>query len=269
MGRSIRRVVGRDLRGALDDDIAASGLEAPVDDRSPVSGADLSELPDVVQGYLHATGTVGRAPVRSLRSHFRGEFRMRPNQRFMRCETWQYNSARPVARLFHMRIDFLGLVPMVGSDRYIGGQGRMLGKLLGLVTVADGSGPEFDAGELVTFLNDAVFFAPSMLLTLDVGWEAVDDRSFDVTLTDAGRTVRARVFLGDDGLPSDFSTEDRYADLPEGLVRTRWSTPISGWAERTDGRLMPAVGEAIWHLPAGEFTYARLRFDPESIDLNV
>lgn len=66
------------------------------------------------------------------------------------------------------------------------GRGRMHGRLLGLVTVADGSGPEYDASELVTLLNDAVIFAPSMLLRLPVSWSAASDRSFDVALADRG-----------------------------------------------------------------------------------
>ena len=40
--------------------------------------------------------------------------------------------------------------------------GKALG--LGLVTVADGAGPEFDIGELSTWLDDAVLLTPGMLL---------------------------------------------------------------------------------------------------------
>ena len=50
---------------------------------------------------------------------------------------------------------------MTGRDAYVHGHGRMHGKLAGLVTVADAAGPENDVSELVTYLNDAVFFAPS------------------------------------------------------------------------------------------------------------
>jgi hypothetical protein len=49
-----------------------------------------------------------------------------------------------------MRIDFAGVLPMFGVDVYRAGQARMHGKLLGLITVADGSGPEFDLSELTT-----------------------------------------------------------------------------------------------------------------------
>ena len=98
----------------------------------------------------------------------------------MPCEAWQYNCNQPITRLFHMRIDFLHVVPMVGRDSYVAGHGAMRGKVLGLVTVADGSGPEFDLGELVTYLNDALVLAPSMLLEDTTVWTAVDDDSFDI-----------------------------------------------------------------------------------------
>jgi hypothetical protein len=59
---------------------------------------------------------------------------------------------------------------MFGVDLYQAGPGRMRGKLLGMITVADGSGQEFDLGELTTYLNDALMRAPSMLLTPAVTW---------------------------------------------------------------------------------------------------
>lgn len=76
--------------------------------------------------------------------------------------------------------------------------------------------------------------APSMLLSPAVRWSAgPDDRSFVLDFTDAGRTVRAEVLLDSRGAPRDFRTDDRYADLPGGLVRARWSTPVGGWTIRS------------------------------------
>jgi len=210
-------------------------------------------------------GVVGRPRDRWFRAHLRGRFRMRPGQKYMPCESWQFNSGTEIARLFHMRIDFAGFVPMVGRDSYVRGEGRMHGKLLGLVTVADGHGPETDMSELTTYLNDAVMMAPSMLLRPEVTWSAVDESSFDVALTDAGATVTARVALDERGAPRDFSTTDRYADLPGGPVRAEWTTPIDGWT-RANGRPVPTVGSAVWHLPAGPFTYAEFTFGPDAIE---
>jgi hypothetical protein len=69
------------------------------------------------------------------------------------------------ARVYYLRIYFAGVLPMFGLDVYRAGQGRMHGELRGLITVADGSGPEFDLSELTTYVNDALIFAPSRLLT--------------------------------------------------------------------------------------------------------
>jgi hypothetical protein len=135
----------------------------------------------------------------------------------------------------------------------------MHGKLLGVVTVARSDGPETDLSELVTYLNDAVLLAPSMLLRLQTSFAPVDDRSFDVTLVDAGQTVTARVFLDDDGRPTNFSTTDRYADLPGGLVRAEWTTPIDGWQSDGD-RFIPTRGSAVWHLPQGPLNYIELNY---------
>jgi hypothetical protein len=258
-------LLGRELPERLDRDARALGAPAPT---NVVTGDEVAGLPATVQRYLRFMGVVGRPAVASFRAHLRGEFRMRPGQRFKRADVWQYNTAAPIARVFWMRIDMAGgLLPMVGRDSYLEGRGRMLGKLFDTVVVADGEGEPFDIGELTTWLNDAVLMAPSMLLRAPVSFQEVDDSSFALSLTDAGRTVSARVVLDERGAPVDFRTEDRYADLPGGPVRMPWSTPTDGWQE-VDGRHIPTRGSAVWHLPEGEFTYAVFEFSPDSVEWN-
>jgi hypothetical protein len=227
---------------------------------------DAAVLPPVVARYLRAMGVVGRPPAWSLRAHWSGRFRLGPDKPWLPCDAWQYNSAVEIARLFRMRLLVGRVLPMWGWDTYRGGTGGMLGKALGLVTVADGSGPEFDVGELTTWLNDAVLLAPGMLLSAPVTWEATGGDSFRVSLTDAGRTVGAEVFLDDDGRPRDFRSEDRYADLPGGPVRALWSTPVAGWTV-VDGRPRVTGGAAVWHLPDGEFRYGELRLLDLALDV--
>lgn len=107
-----------------------------------------------------------------------------------------------------------------------------------------------------------------MLLRPNVSFAPVDGRSFDVTLIEAGQTVTARVFLDDDGRPVNFSTTDRYADLPGGLVRAEWTTPIEGWTPDAD-RLIFTRGSAIWHLPEGPLPYLDFRMSPGAVRYNV
>lgn len=261
-----------DLRTRLLQAEAAAGLPtgppAGTDATAPVTEDDLATLPAPVVRYLRFMGVPGRPRDWSFRTRFRGRFRLRPGQRWMPLDAWQYNGAVDVVRIFEMRLRFAGLVPMVGSDTYLRGHGRMLGKLANVVTVADGQGPEFDIGELSTWVNDAVLLAPSMLLGPATEWAEVQDRSFDVTFSDAGLTVRARVSLDERGAPVNFSTTDRYAALPGGPVQARWTTPITGWGE-VGGRPLPTGGAAIWHLEDGDFTYAEARFVPGTVEYNV
>jgi len=134
--------------------------------------------------------------------------------------------------------------------------------------LAHTQGPETDRSELVTYLNDAVLMAPSMLLRPNVSFAPVDDHSFDVTLVDAGMTVTARVLLDDHGRPVNFTTSDRYADLPGGLVRAEWTTPIDGWQPDVD-RFIFTRGHAIWNLPEGPLDYLDCSMSPGGVRYNV
>lgn len=263
------------LRSTFMRELSAIGLPArpgPDFDLSPITDADLEPLPETARRYLRFMKVVGRPRDWSFRLGLTGRFRRSRDEAWMRCEAWQYDTRLALARVFHMRIRFLGFVPIVGRDTYVGGHGRMLIRLLDLVTVGDGTGEAYDVGELVTWLNDAVLIAPTMLLAPGVRWSEVDTRSFDLSLTEHGRTVRGRVFVDDRGAPVDFETTDRfYADPkdPSKLTRCRWSTPVDGFQD-VGGRRLPTRGTAVWH-PAGEddLPYIDFTFDPAILAFNV
>lgn len=259
--RRTRQRLAEDVRSMERDDRSHSS--------EPVTDADLEPLPEPAQRYLRWARVLGRPRDRAFTARFVGRFRMRPDQRWMPYRSWQFNATDPVTRLIHMRVDVAGVVPMFGTDSYLDQRGRMHGKVLGLVTVADGAGPEFDMGELVTYVNDAAMLAPSMLLTPRCEWTPVDDDSFDLTFTDDNNTVRARMFVDDDGRLLDFRTDDRWFAGVDPPVRTTWSTPIERWTTRRDGRPIPASGSAVWHLPDAEFTYVRGAFDPELVQFDT
>jgi hypothetical protein len=253
----------------FDRQLAALDLRIDPGDRSPVTDDDLAPLPEPAQRWLRAAGVVGRPRDGSLRVRFRGRFRMRAGQPLMPFEAWQYDLARPVARLMSMRLMAAGVVPMFGTDTYVGGTGRMFGKVLGLVTVADGKGPEFDVGELATWVNDAALLAPSMLLVPAATWTAVDDRRFDLTYTDGASTVTSRLEVGGDDLLCGFRTEDRWYAGVDPPVRAPWRTPIAGWRTTADGRVVATGGGATWELPDGDLTYIEGQWLPDTLRFDV
>jgi hypothetical protein len=165
---------------------------------------------------------------------------------------------------------FFGVVPVLGRDTYADGKGRMLIRLLDLITVGDGKGEAYDIGELVTYLDDGIMIAPAMLLVPEVHWSEVDESSFDVTLTDHGRAVSARVFLDERGAPTNFETTDRFYSDPKDpakVTRCKWTTPIEGWQE-IGGRHLPTRGQAVWHPPEGELAYADFAFEAATLRWN-
>ena len=255
-------------------ELAALGLPAapgPDFDRAPVSEADLQPLPETARRYLRFMRVVGRPRDWSFRLRFTGRFRRSREDAWMTCEAWQYNTSVALARIFHIRLRFFGLVPVLGRDTYVNGRGRMFIRLLDRFTVGDGTGEAYDIGELVTYLNDAVLLAPALLLAPNVRWSEVDARSFDVELTDHGRTVKARVSIDDRGAPVDFETTDRfYSDRNDAskVTRCRWTTPVDGYQDVGDRRL-PTRGQAVWHPPEGELVYADFTLDPATVAFNV
>jgi hypothetical protein len=261
-------ILGLGARRRFERRLAGLDLHHGDDPGPPVTESDLVGLPEPARRYLRAMGVVGRRRDRWFRARFRGGFRMKPGQAWMPYESWQYDAADPVTRVVDMRIDAAGVLPMFGTDTYLAGEGRMRGRLFGLVTVAEGGGREFDLGELVTYLNDAAMLAPSMLLTPNVQWMPHDQRSFDVTITDRGNTVSARFFVDPTGRLIDFRTDDRWYAGSTPPRRTTWSTPIDGWTTLAGGRPVPTDGSATWHLPEGEFSYVRGSFDPSSIEFD-
>jgi hypothetical protein len=264
--RRLRRALGRDLRStALEQARSIIGHREPPD-ATPVTEADLADLPEPARRYLRFMGVIGRARDWSFQARFRGRFR-RGRGQWMRCDAWQFDSVSPITRVFHMRIDFAGFLPMVGRDVYAHGRGSMKGSLVGMIKVADGEGVEFDIGELTTYVNDALLLAPSMLLVPSTTWSPVDDGAFDVTVADAGHTVTGRVFVDEIGAIRDFETTDRFCDLPDGMQRARWTTPVEGWTTY-GGRPLPTRCGAIWHLDDGPLPYIEGVFVPGSVTYN-
>lgn len=253
-------------------EVRTLGLPSGPGSSDPVGEEDLVALPVVVRRYLRFMGVVGRPRDWSLRAALQGRFRLGPERRWLPFEAWQYNSAVDIARVFHLRLKMGGVLPVLARDTYLGGCGRLRVRLFDRVTFAEATGPEYDLGELVTWLNDAILLAPSMLLRPATTWTGVDDRSFDVSLSDRVTRVTARVYLDERGAPVGFSTEDRYCEDPfsprHPLIRGRWTTPVDGWTMR-DGRALPTSARAEWHLPGGRFEYIAVRSFADGLTFNV
>lgn len=256
------------LATAFGRELEQAALPAQPDSTSLVDETTLAELPPPVRRYMRFMGVVGKPRDWSLRARFNARFR-RDRGPWLECEALQYDTRLQLSRVFYMQLSLKGLLPVTVRDTYVHGRGTMQARAFDAFTVVEGKGPEIDTGELVTYLNDAILMAPSLLLGPEVAWREVDDNCFDVTLRDHSLRVTARVWLDEQGAPRDFSTTDRFFDMPDGSrVRTEWRTPVSGFQD-VGGRKLPRQARAVWQLPDGPFAYADFSVDPAQVSFNV
>jgi hypothetical protein len=253
------------FRAQFEQDVAAGfarPLEAPV-----LRDGDLTALPTPVQRYLRATGAVGRPRVRNYRLRFRGRIRSAPGSRWMPFEAEQQNFADQPARLFLMHARMFGL-PIEVFHRRTGGHASMQVKIVGAIPMVDATGDVMDRSEAVTLFNDMCLLAPGTLLDPAIAWEAVDGRTARARFTDGEQSIGATLVFSDDGLLTNFISEDRSRSSPDGkaFTRLRFSTPVRDYRDFGPARLA-AHGEARWLLPEGEFTYGE--FDLQDIAYNV
>lgn len=156
------------------------------------------------------------------------------------------------------------LVSVVGRDRFAEGAGSIEMRLLGLVPVANASGPELDQGALLRYLNETMWF-PAAALAPIIAWDEVDENSARATIELGGRSASAVFVFDREGRPVDMAAE-RY-DLGRDRVE-RWSTPLTAWGE-FGGIRVPTAGSALWRYDSGDFPYIELRitgieYDPPS-----
>jgi Family of unknown function (DUF6544) len=196
-----------------------------------VTEADLTGHPEPVRRYLRATGVVGQPRVWNYRLRFRGRIRGAPDARWMPFDADQQSFADQPSRLFLMRARMVAL-PVEAFHRLIGGRATMQVKIAGAIPMVDARGDVMDRSEAVTLFNDMCLLAPGTLLDPGIGWEEVDARTVRARFSNGGHTISARLLFGDDGLLTNFISDDRSRSSPDGKVftRLRFSTPVRDFA---------------------------------------
>jgi hypothetical protein len=140
-----------------------------------------------------------------------------------------------------------------GHDRFLDGRGEMAWKLLGLVPVQSGRGPDIDRSASGRLAGEAVF-TPAALL--DVGWRAIDDHRAVAEVPAGGRNNLVTFDVADDGRLRSQTTL-RWGD-PDGTFRERPMGPVVEEERCFGGYTIPSTFRAGWwaspdELGDGEF----------------
>jgi hypothetical protein len=224
----------------------------------------LQNLPEPVQRYLTYTGVIGQPWINTAHVKYAGRFRLAADRPWMPVTATQYYTTNPPSFVWNARFKIAGLPLVGGHDTYKGGHGHMFGKAVGLFTVFDARGEEIDQGTMLRYLNEMTWF-PIAFLGQNITWQGVDDHSAQVTFTDCGKSVSARLFFDNAGRLTDF-TAMRYREHRGQYSLDPWSTPMTQYGVFA-GLNLPIRGQAVWSLPSGDLPYADLKLT--EIEYNV
>jgi hypothetical protein len=183
--------------------------------------AQIAGLPAPARRYLAhaiAPGTLVASAVR-LRMH--GEIRQK--------RSWYPFQAEQVIRwgrgfVWRARAKMNGL-PVVGSDRWIDGEGAMRWKLFGLLPVVTADGPDISRAALGRVQIESVWL-PTVLLAADVKWSAPDSAHVGVDLHLADHPGHLDLAVDGNG-------------RLETACIARWGNPERAGADRSEFREYP------------------------------
>jgi hypothetical protein len=173
-----------------------------------------------------------------------------PGQPWMPLEAEDHYSVRPPGFVWAGTARLGPLAVARARDMYAEGHGRMLVRVASLWPVADASGGQADQAAMMRYLSEMMWF-PAAFLAGNISFEAVDDTSALVTLTDRGRTATATLFFDAQGRLTGFVAK-RYRAADSSDPET-WSTRSPATAS-SKGSSCPHAARRSTSCPVGTLT---------------
>lgn len=217
---------------------------------------ELEGLPPPVQRYFRAVLTDGQPIIGAASIEMAGSINMSAT-----AEQWKTFTShqRVVTRrpgfLWDAQVAMFPGAPARVVDSYVAGEGRLIAKLLGLVTVVDAhGGGELARGEFMRFFAEAAWYPTALLPSQGVRWQAAGDASANATIVDGPITLTLLFRFNESGLIDSVRAESRGAGVGRDMVMLPWDCACSNY-QRQDGMLIPMTGEAAWVRSEGRKAY--------------
>lgn len=231
------------------------------DPHKVISETDLDGLPAPVRRYLVTSGVVGRPIPRLVTVTQTGRLRGSPDADWMAFEAEEVYSTQPPALLWRASFPSRTAPVVMGRDAWLDDRASIVMRMLGLVSVVDDRRELLVPAVMLRFLNEMIWFPQAYLLD-GVSWQAIDDRSAEVTLTVGDRTVSGVAIFDHEDRQVNFRARRYNSDTD---AMETWETPLTEWGT-ADGIAVPVAGYAVWQLDSGPFTYIEIETTGVSFD---
>lgn len=248
-------LAGQRFRARYETEKAALLLEARSASAPVGAGSAAESLPPPVRRYLEVTRAEGKPVPKFAIVQQRGGLRTAADKPWMPFESEQVYSIHPTGFLWFARARVAPGVHMLARDKFVELRGNMLITLEGLITLADGVGPQMDQGAALRFWGEALAF-PEWVRSPYLRWEPMTDTQARVRIEQGELKLDAVIDYNEQGLPVAMHAQ-RYRDVNGTGVLTPWTGHSREWRE-LDGRLFPTQWESVWHLPEGDFPAVRM-----------
>jgi len=220
-----------------------------------LSQTEISHLPEPIKKYFHHCGFVG------LKNHNYAEIvwehssiKMKPDKKWMKLKTKQFNAVAEPARLAYMKANLMGIIPFEGRDKYHNGNGHMYGTLANLFKVFDVDNKETSEGAAIVLLAEALL-VPCIALQKYIVWENVDSLTANARFIHQGINVGGTFHFNHKGEYTKFTTNERPYSKPDGTYELIPYTILIQSYQKQNNMLIARDVSAIWHLPEGDFEY--------------
>jgi hypothetical protein len=217
----------------------------------------LDAVPPPARRYLDWAGVEGQPIPGSVAQGQLGRLRSADDKPWRPFVAEENFVTAPPGFSWRARVRVAGMPLVRGWDSYLHGRGWMQIRLGGVLTIADLHDGPMNQASLLRYLNEMVWF-PAAYVLGNIRWAEIDERTAQVSITDAGLTASGTMRFGHDGRPLEF-TALRHRHLGQGRFSLdRWVTPYSEYGELSGVRV-PTAGWAEYRLPAGPLRYIELR----------
>ncbi len=225
-------------------------------ERRVFTHADLEGLPAPVQRYFYNVLKEGQEYIRVARMKQTGWFNLgEGGENWKPFTAEEYFTAEPFGFVWVARISAAPLIAVTVRDGYFRGAGSMLAKLASAVTIIDQEDqPELNAGALVRCLTESAWLPTALLPGENLRWEAIDDSSARVILSDAGMQAAAVFYFNPQGEVFKITVPDRYREVKGRYVLTPWTIYLGEYRE-FHGVKIPTRAEVEWNPPEGALKY--------------
>ncbi len=210
----------------------------------------------IVQIWVENSGVIGKPKVSTVRLKQKGEMKIKPENSWMPFIAEQYfNISRP-SFIWITKVKALPFIYMDGRDKFNGGQGDMLIRLLYLFPVVDvANNNKINLGSMQRYLAEMCWF-PSAALENYITWEPVGSNSAKATMTLAQTKVFGIFTFSKEGDFKSFETQ-RYFGAESNSKEETWFIETIDY-KHFDGVKIPNKCRVTWKLTAGDFNWLNL-----------